>query len=344
MYLFKSLDSINQQLTGINRKISNLEVRVLENESTVKNLRKTVGDIEESKTFDSSKITSLCESQKRVDQSHSKLCSDLKSVKEQNTKLRLFDSVVAPILLYASEVWGIYGYDHVDKVHIKFCKKLLGVRVQAPNYAVYGDLGRFPLSVIAKERSIKYWLKLLTNRNSVMTRIFQSQIDEIVARAHARPSRYMHKLFWADGIKSLLDELGFSHMWLNQDLQIPSYDMIRNRIRDHFTQNWYATISDFSKLAYYCQFKTGFKLEKYVECISHDSLRSELAAFRLSAHNLEIERGRHFGVSRQNRKCRLCSMGMVESEYHFLLVCPLYTDLRRSFLTRSSWPSVAEIY
>ena len=129
------------------------------------------------------------------------------------TKLRLFDSVVAPILLYASEVWGIYGYDHVDKVHIKFCKKLLGVRVQAPNYAVYGDLGRFPLSVIAKERSIKYWLKLLTNRNSVMTRIFQSQIDEIVARAHARPSRYRHKLSWADGIKSLLDELGFSHMW-----------------------------------------------------------------------------------------------------------------------------------
>ena len=258
------------------------------------------------------------------------------------TKLRLFDSVVAPILLYASEVWGIYGYDHVDKVHIKFCKKLLGVRVQAPNYAVYGDLGRFPLSVIAKERSIKYWLKLLTNRNSVMTRIFQSQIDEIVARAHARPSRYRHKLSWADGIKSLLDELGFSHMWLNQDLQIPSYEIIRNRIRDHFTQNWYATISDFSKLEYYCQFKTGFKLETYVECISNDSLRSELAAFRLSAHNLEIERGRHFDVSRQNRKCRLCSMGMVESEYHFLLVCPLYTDLRRSFLTRSSWPSVAK--
>ena len=90
------------------------------------------------------------------------------------TKLRLFYSVVAPILLYASEVWGIYGYGHVDKVHIKFCKRLPGVRAQTPNYAVYGDLGRFPLSVIAKERSIKYWLKLLTNRNSVMTRIFQS--------------------------------------------------------------------------------------------------------------------------------------------------------------------------
>ena len=33
-----------------------------------------------------------------------------------------------------------------------------------------------------------------------------------------------------------------SHIWLNQDLQIPSYEMIRNRIRDHFTQKRYATI------------------------------------------------------------------------------------------------------
>ena len=32
---------------------------------------------------------------------------------------------------------------------------------------------------------------------------------------------------------------------------IPSYEMIRNRIRDHFTQNWFATISDSSKLEYY---------------------------------------------------------------------------------------------
>ena len=92
------------------------------------------------------------------------------------TKLRLVDYALAPILLYVSDVWEIYGYDHVDKVHIKCCKKLLGVRAQAPNYAVYRELGRFPLSAIAKERSIKYWLKLLTNRNSVLIRIFQSQI------------------------------------------------------------------------------------------------------------------------------------------------------------------------
>ena len=72
------------------------------------------------------------------------------------TKLRLFNSLVSPILLYASEVWGIFWYDHIEKINIKFCKNLLGVRAQTPNFAVYGDLGRFPLPVIAKKRSVKY--------------------------------------------------------------------------------------------------------------------------------------------------------------------------------------------
>ena len=83
-------------------------------------------------------------------------------------------------------------------------------------------------------------------------------------------------------------------------------------------------------------------MEKYVEYISNDMLRTELAAFRLSAHNLDIERGRHVNVPRENRICRLCSMSMVESECHFLLVCPRYNDIRRELLPSTAWPSVAK--
>jgi len=34
-------------------------------------------------------------------------------------------------------------------------------------------------------------------------------------------------------------------------------------------------------------------------------------------------------------------MNMIENEYHFLLVCPFYQDLRRKYLPNSycSWPS-----
>ena len=55
----------------------------------------------------------------------SRLTLDLK------TKLSMFDSLVAPILLYGSEVWGAYSFKEVDKLHLRFCKK--NVRCKIPN-------------------------------------------------------------------------------------------------------------------------------------------------------------------------------------------------------------------
>ena len=43
---------------------------------------------------------------------------------------------------------------------------VLGVRKQTVNYAVLGELGRLPLSSIAKFRSIKYWLKIQDKKKS----------------------------------------------------------------------------------------------------------------------------------------------------------------------------------
>ena len=62
--------------------------------------------------------------------------------------------MVAPIIIYGCEVWGIYDMSDVDKLHFKLCKQTLGVR-QPSNAALLGELGRFPLSVISKERAFK---------------------------------------------------------------------------------------------------------------------------------------------------------------------------------------------
>ena len=53
------------------------------------------------------------------------------------TKIHLFDRLISPILLYAAEVWGIYGLQQVDRLHIKFCKSILGVHTQTPNCGIW---------------------------------------------------------------------------------------------------------------------------------------------------------------------------------------------------------------
>ena len=59
-------------------------------------------------------------------------------------QLKIFDALFAPILLYGSEVLGFEKNDNIEKVHLQFLKKKLGVRITTPNCLVYGELGRYP--------------------------------------------------------------------------------------------------------------------------------------------------------------------------------------------------------
>ena len=81
---------------------------------------------------------------------------------------KIFDSVISPILLYNSEVWGAYNVrDFVkwdktwgEKAHLKFCKLYLGVNRKASNAASRGELGKFPLLIPIIKRTLSYIMSL----------------------------------------------------------------------------------------------------------------------------------------------------------------------------------------
>ena len=59
--------------------------------------------------------------------------------------LGLFDKLILPILNYNGEVWGFSKADVIERIHLRFCKQLLGVRVQLQNNFIYRELGRTSL-------------------------------------------------------------------------------------------------------------------------------------------------------------------------------------------------------
>jgi len=63
--------------------------------------------------------------------------------------------------------------------------------------------------------------------------------------------------------------------------------------------------------------------------------------FRVSSHDLLIEKGRHFNINRADRLCIYCHMNVFENEYHFLLVCPFYNNLRKLYFKPyfCHWPN-----
>ena len=71
-------------------------------------------------------------------------------------------------------------------------------------------------------------------------------------------------------------------------------------------------------------------------------LRKTFTRFRCSSHFLEIERGRYVGKLEHERLCSVCNI--VENEFHFVMICPLYSELRNSFISKitSMFPLLLE--
>ena len=61
------------------------------------------------------------------------------------TCCQLFDAFVASILNYSCEVWGYTKSKQLERIHLKYCKKILNVKMSTSNVGVYGDLGRYQL-------------------------------------------------------------------------------------------------------------------------------------------------------------------------------------------------------
>ena len=150
-------------------------------------------------------------------------------------------------MLYGAEVWGIYNISNIYKIHIKYCKAILGVRQQTPNYAVFGELGRYPLSVICKERALNFWIKILKCNNSkspiFFTFFFSAPSNELTLHPHERT--------WAFEIKRTLDNLGLSSFRNLQFERDPAFQIIKQRLRDRFVQTWSASLQTMSKLELY---------------------------------------------------------------------------------------------
>ena len=92
-------------------------------------------------------------------------------------------------------------------------------------------------------------------------------------------------------------------------------------------------ISNTGKLTFYSTVFERFELQKYLTFpINPKKKRPFNKNIRISAHNLEIERGRYSRpiVSREERFCKYCK-NEIEDEKHFVLNCPLYNNIRTKF-------------
>ena len=235
--------------------------------------------------------------------------------------LTLVDSLIKPILLYASDFWGclkLPANNHIENLHIMMCKQILGVQTQTTNIGVLLELGRIPLSISAVKFALKNW-----------ERIRLGQGNEILTDAYKDG-----ELCWDLCIKSHLESNGMLNFYEEMfDVPYPFiHKKLFERLRDNFHQNAFEKIrSSTSKLRTYALFKNEVGFEKYLTDMRNVTERILVTKFRLSNHRLMIEVGRHNDAHKDQRFCPFCPQA-VENELHFMFTCPIYSHLRVRYL------------
>ena len=74
-------------------------------------------------------------------------------------QLQLFDGMVAPILLYVSEITGFDKSDGLERLCTQFYKIILNLKKTTPNIILYGELWRYSIDISFKARMIVFLAK-----------------------------------------------------------------------------------------------------------------------------------------------------------------------------------------
>ena len=94
----------------------------------------------------------------------------------------------------------------IDNVHLFGLKHCLGVDRRTPNDLVYGEVGRFPIEIIASVRCIRYCLKLTRMDEHRLPLIAYKMLLNLDQRGKAK---------WVTNVRKTLCVNGFSDVWDN---------------------------------------------------------------------------------------------------------------------------------
>jgi hypothetical protein len=249
------------------------------------------------------------------------------------TGLKLFDQLIKPIALYGSEIWGpdviksawnnqcqfnqsLYKFA-CEKLNTSFSKFLLGVHKKAQNTAVRGELGRYPLGIDIMANCILYQQHLLSGKTSqLLSHTFK--VNKILPGDKT----------WSHKVSKVYENLISRNIPLHNSQVKISRKLITGTLKDLYKTHWLDELNSQHKMRTYVKIKDKFCMEDYLISLASEH-RKSLTRFRISAHNLAIERGRYTKppTALQNRTCLHCP-SHVEDEHHFLLDCTAHMQSR----------------
>ncbi len=118
--------------------------------------------------------------------------------------------------------------------------------------------------------------------------------------------------------------------------QLPPCARLKRLAKRQYIVHHQVVVADSSRVRTYLGLNSSaqYGYKEYLSKVDNAHLRRSLARFCCANHKLQIELGRQVKLVKvpvQQLYCKLCNLGAVEDEDHFLLVCPAYQSVRERF-------------
>ena len=81
-------------------------------------------------------------------------------------------------LLDGCETWGFSKSKEIERIHLKFCKRILNAKSSISNAGVYGELGRYPLYITRHVRIIRYLCNLIRTHTIILSTVYNDMLKD----------------------------------------------------------------------------------------------------------------------------------------------------------------------
>ena len=251
--------------------------------------------------------------------------------------IEMFDRTVLPILLYGCEVWGCGNISVIEVFYRSFIRIILKLGKSTPNCMIYGETGKLPLQFNVEKRVLSFWMKISEDKNTkIAVKMYKIALELQGKSILVKHKSLNYNFKWISKVESILHSLGYQNLWEMQkqyDSKLPLYKNICSSVREALLSVWRNKVETGSRCTNYKLFKQTLKLEYYLSNVS-PQLRIIMSRFRCGYNRLPVNIFKQKNEIEVDKSCKLCELGVVGDEYHYLFKCPYFKAERILYLNR----------
>jgi hypothetical protein len=247
-------------------------------------------------------------------------------------------SLVRSILEYGCEIWGERDLIDFEKLQLQMGRRILRCGSRMTEEVVRGELGWERQKARRDEMRLRYWAKIVRMGNQRIVRRIYNASRSRLEREESDRSTIVTKT-WCKYTRDLMKELHLEEQWHTEQVgpEEEWNELIREKIHEREQIKWRTQCLTRPKLRTYSKLKKELKTEPFLRLYHRGGL-PELVKIRGGTNRLRIEQGRYVKEEIEDRVCLYCDSKQVEDEYHFMLDCKVYEDLREEM-----WKKCEEI-